>query len=1136
MKKLSFGSVVALAFAIGCAACADDTPPLVQETVSITDTDDPAGPYHLSAVARDAGGISGAWIFFSVDGKQSFESTSMWSVGPEAFTGAIRGLPIGTRVDYYLAARDNAANVGTDPAAAPANTYCFLVGSMPSHPRVLVVSPGRGPTTGGTRLSIYGQDFRPGARVFVNGVEAADATIVDPTLATAVAPAGSAGFVDVTVENPGAGGADDGPCRRLGDRTPVRATLPRSFLYVAPPAPSAVEPPSGPTAGGTTVVVVGTDFVDGATVTFDGVPGVGCVFVSSTALQCVTPPGDPGPANVVVTNPDGYVGTLADGYRYVPPPELFAIDPVRGPDAGGTAVQVSGRGFDAGAILLFDNLQQDSGVVVDASTLRGKTLPHAVGYVTVSVRNSDGQESSLPRGFFYYGPPIIDGINPPLGPTSGGQRVTLSGSSFVPGLTVTFDGLAATIVSVTEVEVIVLTPPHPEATVVVTVTNPDRRFASTRYRYVPAPEISTLAPNCGPASGGTEVTVTGLNFQTGATLLFAETPAASATVSSPAVLRATTPVRPGGAVDVRVRNPDGALSTNTGRFEFVAAPRIDSVAPTNMLLCGGLPVTVRGAEFLAGATVTIGGQACADVQVVSATELRCTPPALPAGTQPIVVTNHACINQSSTGGATLAYQRLRFSPTGGLTAGFTNTKILFPAGLQKPVAAVRFGAQAALDLQVRGGVTFAQSPPQQVGEVPLEVTLQGCAPELAEGNFAYRVLVDQTSERLPVVACSGTPTECHGAAFRFGDLNGDGLQDFVQVNGGVEPSDTQNNVVFLNRPDRPGFFAARALPDGPSGTMNHASVDLGDVDQNGTLDVLVAGSRGGVLYTNDGRANFSVAGFTSTLSRLGGSFDAKFADLNRDGFLDIVYLEIGNAAGVGEPARNGPDHVFLGGRGGVFNERQAAFPETFSVHDHRMGIADFNGDGNLDVAIVVDSHYTPQPPHRLLLGNGDGTLRMSNAPSLSGIFGDIFGIQAGDFNGDGRPDLFLAVEGAVIGQGGCGLRIVGQRNVLLLTDSSGSLVDRSDLLPADADPSIGVAAYDIDGDGDLDLVVVNYGRDSKIYVNEGNGRFHDASASFTVPPTCGQAAAVSPIDNTGIPAVVIGGSFSTRLWVQTAAP
>lgn len=77
--------------------------------------------------------------------------------------------------------------------------------------------------------------------------------------------------------------------------------------------------------------------------------------VSSTAIECTTPPGSVGMADVVVTNLDGTSFTVSGGFTYAPAaaPTVSAVTPSTGPSGGGTAVLVDGTGFQSGAQVAF---------------------------------------------------------------------------------------------------------------------------------------------------------------------------------------------------------------------------------------------------------------------------------------------------------------------------------------------------------------------------------------------------------------------------------------------------------------------------------------------------------------------------------------------------------------------------------------------------------------------------------------------------------------------------------------------------------------------------------------------------------------------------------------------------------------
>lgn len=84
----------------------------------------------------------------------------------------------------------------------------------------------------------------------------------------------------------------------------------------SPPTLSSIDPTTGTAAGNTLVTLTGTDFVDGATVTFDGQAATSVTFVNSTSITCRTPAHAAGAVDVVVTNPDLQSDSLVGGYTY----------------------------------------------------------------------------------------------------------------------------------------------------------------------------------------------------------------------------------------------------------------------------------------------------------------------------------------------------------------------------------------------------------------------------------------------------------------------------------------------------------------------------------------------------------------------------------------------------------------------------------------------------------------------------------------------------------------------------------------------------------------------------------------------------------------------------------------------------
>ena len=175
----------------------------------------------------------------------------------------------------------------------------------------------------------------------------------------------------------------------------------------------------------------------------------------------------------------------------------------------------------------------------------------------------------------------ISSVNPNTGSTAGGTDITISGSGFQTGATVTLGGLAATNVNVTSSTSITaktpLGPASEQAGVPrdVVVTNPDGTSATlTRgfTYFVPALTITSITPTSGPAAGGTVVTITGLGFTTAlnSSVTFGGTQATNVTVLDAVTMQATTPPHTAGTVDIVVTF--GTSATRPNAFTYQTIP------------------------------------------------------------------------------------------------------------------------------------------------------------------------------------------------------------------------------------------------------------------------------------------------------------------------------------------------------------------------------------------------------------------------------------------------------------------------------------------------------------------------------------------------------------------------------------
>ena len=182
-------------------------------------------------------------------------------------------------------------------------------------------------------------------------------------------------------------------------------------------------------------------------------------------------------------------------------PTVTLVNPSSGPTGGGTPVTVTGTGFEAGATVTFGGVAATNVSVTGPTSLTATTPAVASpGVVNVTVRNTGGLSGTLTAGFTYFAGPTPVSISPNNGSTLGGTPVTINGTGFVSGATVTIGGAAATsVVFVSSTRLTAVTPAHATGTVDVTVTNPGPLAGtlSGGYFYAPPPvavRFRTLQP------------------------------------------------------------------------------------------------------------------------------------------------------------------------------------------------------------------------------------------------------------------------------------------------------------------------------------------------------------------------------------------------------------------------------------------------------------------------------------------------------------------------------------------------------------------------------------------------------------------------------------------------------------------
>jgi hypothetical protein len=411
------------------------------------------------------------------------------------------------------------------------------------------IVPNQGPTSGGTAVTITGTNFvalPATTTVLFGSTPATNVVVTSTTTITAVSPPGAAGPVSVTVSD--AGGTSNGV----------------TFTYIPAPVITAngINPDSGPTAGGQTVTITGTNLGSTGTTTvfFGGLTGNQASNVvvngAGTSLTAVTPPGNPGLVNVIVVTAGGDSNT--ETYNYIPLPTIGVngLNPAFGPVAGGTNVTMTGQGLSgitavtftpfgsfttcgAGSFVPATTFSAGNGTTATVTTPDFTPGPgQAVVCVTAAGGTAPAQEL-----FTFEGAPVIgaNGINPDQGPTTGGTPVTITGSGFGPGdpsTHVTFGGAQATdVVVVSATEITAITPASPlpapgTGPVPVVVSDVGGSSNSENFTYVAVPTVSGISPTSGPVQGGEPVTIKGTNLCNPINVMFGSNSATITNVST----------------------------------------------------------------------------------------------------------------------------------------------------------------------------------------------------------------------------------------------------------------------------------------------------------------------------------------------------------------------------------------------------------------------------------------------------------------------------------------------------------------------------------------------------------------------------------------------------------------------------
>ncbi|OHB75706.1 MAG: hypothetical protein A2Z34_08560 [Planctomycetes bacterium RBG_16_59_8] len=295
--------------------------------------------------------------------------------------------------------------------------------------------------------------------------------------------------------------------------------------------------------------------------------------------------------------------------------------------------------------------------------------------------------------------------------------------------------------------------------------------------------------------------------------------------------------------------------------------------------------------------------------------------------------------------------------------------------------------------------TSASNLPQELGETcseaePADLDGDGYLDIYISAEGQDKLLINRGKDAPGVFYAMPVPEE-KGATQDavVGDIDGDGDLDIITANLGITADIGEQNLLLIN--DGGGNFEDETAKRLPPVNDRSYQVLLIDVDGDRDLDLYVVNNGGqNRLYTNDGKGFFAEVTEKSLPKDGDLNTAAAAGDVDGDGDIDIITVDTGNP---------GPNRLLLNDGKGIFSVSEGKLPGDGERTDYDAKLADIDGDDDLDLALS-----SMGAPSRLYKNDGKGNFTSFAGGNLTDERFYTFSVNFGDFNGDGKIDLFLS--------------------------------------------------------------------------------------------------------------------------------